>query len=188
VREATAILHRLEHGDPTAAGELLPLVYGELRRLAAAKMAREPAGQTLQATALVHEAWLRLGGDAQPHWKSRSQFLAAAAEAMRRILIDNARRKQALRRGGAVEKLSIDAAAIEVASPMTDDELLLLNDALDALATHDPRKADLVKQWCFVGLTVPEAAAALGISERTASRDLAYAKAWLFDEMKRLRQ
>ena len=188
MNDVTQLLNAAGQGEALAANELLSQVYEELRRVAAAKMAQEAPGQTLQATALVHEAWLRLGGDAQPHWKSRSQFLAAAAEAMRRILIDNARRKQALRRGGAVEKLSIDAAAIEVASPMTDDELLLLNDALDALATHDPRKADLVKQWCFVGLTVPEAAAALGISERTASRDLAYAKAWLFDEMKRLRQ
>jgi RNA polymerase sigma factor (TIGR02999 family) len=149
-------------------------------------MAREPAGQTLQPTALVHEAWLRLGGDAQPNWRSRTQFLAAAAEAMRRILIDNARRKRARRHGGAVEKLSLDAAALEIASPMTDDELLRLNEALDALAARDPRKAELVKRWCFVGLTVPEAAESLGISERTASRDLAYAKAWLFAEMKRL--
>jgi RNA polymerase sigma factor (TIGR02999 family) len=185
--EVTLLLQRAEQGDAQAAEQILPLVYDELRKLAAAKMAREPAGQTLQATALVHEAWLRLCGDHQPNWKSRTQFLAAVAEAMRRILIDSARRKQALRRGGAVDKLSLDADAIEVATPMTDDELLLLNEALDALAAHDPRKADLVKQWCFVGLTVPEAAKALGISERTASRDLAYAKAWLFGEMKRRR-
>jgi RNA polymerase sigma factor (TIGR02999 family) len=187
VSDVTLILQRAAQGDPTAAQELLPLVYEELRRLAHAKMARESPGQTLQATALVHEAWLRLGGDRQPDWKSRTQFLAAAAEAMRRILIDNARRKQALRRGGAVEKLSVDAAEIELPSPMADEELLLLNDALEALAAHDSRKAELLKQWCFVGLTVPEAAQALGISERTANRDLAYAKAWLFAEMKRLR-
>lgn len=185
--EIAQLLKPAGSGGAGAAERLLPLVYDALRKLAAAKMAREPPGQTLQATALVHEAWLRLGGDRQPEWKSCAQFLAAAAEAMRRILIDNARRKQARRRGGDVAKLSRDAGEIEVATPMTDDELLLLDEALDALAAHDARKAELVKQWCFVGLTVPEAAAVLGISERTANRDLAYARAWLCDEIKRRR-
>jgi RNA polymerase sigma factor (TIGR02999 family) len=186
--DITVILGRIERGDPHAAAELLPLVYGELRKLAAAKMAREAPGQTLQATALVHEAWLRLGGDAQPEWANRAHFFAAAAEAMRRILIENARRKQALRHGGNLEKLSADATGFDVAAPdMSDAELLLLNEALDGLAAHDARKAELVKQWYFVGLTLEEAAAVLGISERTAKRDWAYARAWLFNEIQRRR-
>jgi RNA polymerase sigma factor (TIGR02999 family) len=186
--DITVILGRIERGDPHAAAELLPLVYGELRKLAAAKMAREAPGQTLQATALVHEAWLRLGGDAQPQWANRAHFFAAAAEAMRRILIENARRKQALRHGGGLEKLSADATGFDVAAPdMGDAELLLLNEALDGLAAHDARKAELVKQWYFVGLTLEETAAVLGISERTAKRDWAYARAWLFNEIQRLR-
>jgi RNA polymerase sigma factor (TIGR02999 family) len=186
--EITVILERIERGDAQAADQLLPLVYEELRRLAAARMAREPAGQTLQPTALVHEAWLRLGGDAQPDWKNRAHFFAAAAEAMRRILIDNARRKHALRHGGGSERLSADASGFDLPAPeMADAELLLLNDALDALAALDARKAELVKQWYFVGLTLQEAAAVLGISERTAKSEWAYTRAWLFNEMKRLR-
>lgn len=184
----TLLLQRAESGDAAAADQILPLVYEELRKLAAAKMARESSGQTLQSTALVHEAWLRLGGDAQPSWKSRAQFFAAAAEAMRRILIDNARRKQAQRHGGALKKVSADATGFDVAAPeMSAPELLLLSDALDALTAHDPRKAELVKQWYFVGLTLAEIAALHGISERTAKRDWAYARAWLFNEIKRLR-
>jgi len=186
--EIAPILQRIEAGDPHAAAELLPLVYDELRRLAASKMAREAPGQTLQATALVHEVWLRLGGDGQPQWGNRAHFFAAAAEGMRRILIDNARRKRTVRHGGELAKLSADATGFDVASPAGDDEeLLLVNEAIDALAEHDPRKAELVKQKYFAGLTLEEAAEVLGISLRTAKRDWAYARAWLFNEVKRLR-
>lgn len=167
--------------------ELLALVYDELRRLAAAKLARESAGLTLQPTALVHEAWLRLGGDAQPAWANRRHFFAAAAESMRRILIDNARRKHAVRRGAGAVKVSTDATGVDLAAPTTDDELLLVNDALEALAAHDARKAELVKLKYFAGLTLEEAADTLAISHRTAKRDWAYARAWLFNEVTRLR-
>jgi RNA polymerase sigma factor (TIGR02999 family) len=186
--DITLLLQRASAGDSQAADRILPLVYDELRKLAAAKMTREPAGQTLQATALVHEAWLRLGGEAQPDWQSRAQFFSAAAEAMRRILIDNARRRRALRHGGAVEKISADITGFDAAAPDPDEELLLINEAIDALAIHDPRKADLVKQSYFVGLEVDEVAVLLGISPRTAARDIAYAKAWLGQEILRLRK
>ena len=187
VSELTVILQQIDAGDAGAADRILPLVYDELRKLAAAKMARESSGQTLQPTALVHEAWLRLGGEAQPNWKNRAHFFAAAAEAMRRILIDNARRRHAARHGGGLEKLSANATGFDVAAPLADGELLLLNEALDNLAAHDPRKAELVKQWYFVGLTAEEAARELGISQRTAERDWAYARAWLMNEIDRLR-
>lgn len=167
--------------DPAA---LLALVYDELRRLAAAKLAREAAGLTLQPTALVHEAWLRLGGDAQPAWANRRHFFAAAAEAMRRILIDNARRKHAARRGAGAARVSTDATGFELAAPDDDAELLLVN---DALALHDARKAELVKLKYFAGLTLEESADTLGISHRTAKRDWAYARAWLYQEITRLR-
>jgi RNA polymerase sigma factor (TIGR02999 family) len=187
--QVTPLLQRIDQGDPHAAGELLPLVYDELRKLAAAKLARESPGQTLQATALVHEVWLRLGGEQQPAWANRAHFFAAAAEGMRRILIDNARRKLAVRHGGRLEKLSADATGFDLASEPADDaELLLVNDAIDALTAHDPRKAELVKQKYFTGLTLEEAAEVLGISVRTAKRDWAYARAWLFNEVNRLRQ
>lgn len=186
--EITQVLQRITEGDPQAAEQLLPLVYDELRRLAAAKMAHEMAGQTLQPTALVHEAWLRLGGDEQPAWANRAHFFAAAAESMRRILIDNVRRKRAARHGGGLAKVSANETAFDLASPVEDDdELLLVNEALDALAAHDARKAELVKQRYFVGLTLEEAADVLGISHRTAKRDWAYARAWLYNEVKRLR-
>lgn len=186
--DITVMLQRIEQGDPTAADQLLPLVYGELRRLAASRMAKEAAGQTLQPTALVHEAWLRLGGDAQPAWANRAHFFAAAAESMRRILIDSARRKRALRHGGQLARVSADATGFDIAAPDAEaEELLLVNEAIDALAAHDPRKADLVKQKYFVGLTLEQAAEVLGISERTAKRDWAYARAWLLNEVKRLR-
>ena len=186
--DITPLLQRIEQGDPHAAEQLLPLVYDELRRLAAAKMAREAPGQTLQPTALVHEVWLRLGGDGQPQWSNRAHFFAAAAQGMRRILIENARRKRAVRHGGEFAKISADSTGFDVASPTQDDEeLLLLNEAIDGLAAHDPRKAELVKQKYFVGLTLEEAADVLGISHRTAKRDWAYARAWLFNEVKRLR-
>lgn len=188
VGEITLLLQQIGQGDKIAADQLLAAVYEELRRLAAAKMARESAGHTLQPTALVHEAWLRLGGQDQPAWANRAHFFGAAAEAMRRILIENARRKRAIRHGGELEKVSASATGFDFASPEADDEeLLLINDALDALTAHDPRKAELVKQKYFIGLTLEEAADVLGISHRTAKRDWAYARAWLFNEVKRLR-
>jgi RNA polymerase sigma factor (TIGR02999 family) len=185
--DITVLLQRAEAGDASAAEQILPLVYAELRKLAAAKMARE-AAQTLQPTALVHEAWLRLGGEAQPQWQNRAQFFAAAAEAMRRILIDNARRRHAVRHGGGLEKVSANATGFDVAAPeMGDAELILLNEALDALAATDARKAELVKLQYFVGLTVEESAAVLGITDRTARRDWVFARTWLFNEIVRLR-
>lgn len=186
--EITRVLQSIERGAPGAPDELVPLVYNELRRLAAAKMAREAPGHTLQPTALVHEVWLRLGADQQTAWASRAHFFAAAAECMRRILIDQARRKRAVRRGGEFAKVDIDSTDFEVASPADDnDELLLVNEALERLAATDARKAELVKQKYFVGLTLEDAADLLGISHSTAARDWAYARAWLFDEVKRLR-
>jgi len=174
--------------EAQAAGRLLPLVYDELRRLAAAKISREAPGQTLQPTALVHEVWLRLGGDQQPQWSNRAHFFAAAAEGMRRFLIDNARRKRAVRHGGQLARISADATGFDLASPPgNDEEILLVNEAIDGLAAHDPRKAELVKLRYFAGLTLEEAADVLGISHRTAKRDWAYARAWLFNEVKRLR-
>lgn len=185
--DVTLILQQIDRGEPAAAERLLAVVYDELRALAAAKMARESAGHTLQPTALVHEVWLRLGGDAQPAWANRAHFFGAAAEAMRRILIDAARRKRALRHGGDVAKVSANETGFDLAATEDDAELLLVNDALDAFAAHDPRKAELVKQKYFVGLTLEEAADVLGISHRTAKRDWAYARAWLFNEVNRLR-
>jgi RNA polymerase sigma factor (TIGR02999 family) len=167
----------------------LELVYEELRRLAASKMARESPGQTLAPTALVHEAWLRLGGDQQPQWRNRAHYFAAAAESMRRILVDNARRKRAIRHGGPLVKVSANATGFDVAAPTEEGETLLtMNDALDRFATHDPRKAELVKLKYFAGLTLEEAADTLEISHRTAKRDWAYARAWLFNEVKRLQE
>ena len=186
--EVTILLQRIGAGDPCAAEALLPLVYDELRRLAAAKMASESAGQTLQATALVHEAWLRLGGEEQPQWANRAHFFAAAAEGMRRILIDNARRKQAERHGGGLAKVSANETGFDLAAPTgSDAEMLLMNEALEALAMHDARKAALVKHRYFVGLSIEETADLLGISVRTANRDWTYARAWLFNEITRLR-
>lgn len=186
--EITVVLERIKQGDSQAAAQILPLVYDELRRLAAAKLARESVGQTLQPTALVHEVWLRLGGDEQPEWKNRAHFFAAAAEGMRRILIENARRKAALRHGGALAKVSANATGFDLASPTIDDEeLLIVDEAIQAFAVHDARKAELVKQRYFIGLTLEEAAEVLGISVRTAKRDWAYARAWLFNEVQRLR-
>ena len=179
--------HVMPAGELHTAAEILPLVYDELRKLAAAKMARESAAYTLQPTALVHEAWLRLGRNAPAGWKSRAQFFAAAAESMRRILIENARRRGALRHGAGVEKIRVDDTGADVAAPqMTDAALLRLDEAMDNLVAHDPRKAELVKQCYFVGLTVEEAAEVMGISRRTAERDWHYARAWLVAEMGRL--
>ncbi|HOX02130.1 MAG TPA: ECF-type sigma factor [Candidatus Paceibacterota bacterium] len=175
----TVILHRAQQGDPHAAAELLPLVYDELRRVAAARMANAAPGHTLQPTALVHDAWLRLvGQDSEAQFQNRTHFFAAAAEAMRHILIDRARRKQALRHGGGQQPLDIDN--LQIAVPAPDEELLAVDEALDRLARLDPAKAELVKLRYFVGMTFAEAAAALGISEPAAKRRWALARAWLF--------
>jgi RNA polymerase sigma factor (TIGR02999 family) len=177
--QVTSLLSAVERGDPGAAGQLLPLVYEELRRLAAEKMAREKPGQTLQATALVHEAYLRLVGPEEARrWNSRGHFFAAAAEAMRRILIENARRKGGPRRGGGLQRVNLNEAAPSASGPT--DDLLSLNEALEGLAREDPKKAELVKLRYFAGLSLQEAAVALGISQTTADRYWAYAKAWLY--------
>ena len=181
--EFTHILERVERGDPRAAGELLPLVYDELRRLAAQKMAHEAVGHTLQPTALVHEAWMRLGGNDAPSFQNRAHFFGAAAEAMRRILIEHARRRLAAKRGAGVEVLDLDG--LEISSPIADDDqLLAVNDALEKLATLDPRKAELVKLRYFVGMNFEETASALGIAVPTAKQWWAYARAWLTVEMR----
>jgi RNA polymerase sigma factor (TIGR02999 family) len=183
VSEITRILTAVQQGDSGAANELLPLVYEELRRIAAAKMAHEAAGQTLQPTALVHEAWLRLGGESQPAWQNRAHFFAAAGEAMRRILIDRARRRARVRHGGQLEK--VDVAEVEIAAPEDDERLLAIHEHLDELAQQDPTKADVVKLRFFVGLGEREIAEALGVTERTVERHWAYAKAWLLDAIRR---
>jgi RNA polymerase sigma factor (TIGR02999 family) len=176
--DLTRILSAVERGDTAAAEQLLPLVYGELRKLAAARLARENPGQTLQATALVHEAYLRLVGPQDPGWGGRSHFFAAAAEAMRRILIDRARHKQSGKAGGGRRRLDLDH--IEPALEEGDgDRLLALDEALRQLEAEDPRKAELVKLRFFAGLTSEQAAAALGVSLSTAEKDWAYARSWL---------
>jgi RNA polymerase sigma factor (TIGR02999 family) len=181
--EVTRILSVIEQGDPSAAEQLLPLVYHELRKLAAHKLAREAPGQTLQATALVHEAYLRLvGTEPAQHWNSRGHFFAAAAEAMRRILIDQARRRAALKRGGASAREDLDPAVI--AAPEPDDHLLAVHEALDELAQADAEAATLVKLRFFGGLTMTEAADALGLSVRTAHDLWAYARSWLRRRMR----
>jgi RNA polymerase sigma factor (TIGR02999 family) len=180
--DVTRILESIEHGDPQAADELLPLVYGELRKLAAARMTHEAPNQTLQPTALVHEAWLRLVGEANPQFANRAHFFAAAAEAMRRILIDRARRKRAVRHGG--DQRRVDIEDVEVAAPADDKELLAVNEALDKLAVQNKVEAELVKLRYFVGMTLDEAAQVLGISARTADNYWAHARAWLYREIK----
>ena len=180
--EVTKILEALEQGDPQAAGRLLPLVYDELRRLAAQKMVQEKPGQTLQATALVHEAYLRLlGKDRQPRWESRGHFFAAAAEAMRRILTDNVRRKKRRKRGGDLRRVDLQQA--EPMAGLRSDDLLALDEALDLLAREDGQKAELVKLRYFAGLSVEEAARCLGVSRATADRWWAYARAWLYERI-----
>ena len=179
--EVTRILTDIERGDAQASEELLPLVYNELRRMAAHKMACEPAGHTLQPTALVHEAWLKLVDSPSQSWQNRAHFFGAAAEAMRRILIGRARRKQTQRRGAGAAHL--DADEIEIASPAPDDQLLALNEALNRFATLEPQQAELVKLRYFVGLKIDEAAEVLGISQATTKRWWAYARAWLFHEV-----
>jgi RNA polymerase sigma factor (TIGR02999 family) len=184
--DVTRILEAVQKGDAKAADELLPLVYSELRRLAAHKMASEAPGQTLQPTALVHEAWLKLVGRENPQWNGRAHFFGAAAEAMRRILIENARRKRALRHGGGQARL--DIAEMQIASPAKDEELLAVSDALEKLAARDEQKAELVKLRYFVGLTTQEAAELLGISVPTADRWWSFSRAWLFVEIERERK
>jgi RNA polymerase sigma factor (TIGR02999 family) len=179
--EVTRILSNIEAGDATAAHELLPLVYEELRRLAIAKMSHESPGQTLQPTALVHEAWLRLTGSEPQAWKGRPHFFGAAAEAMRRILIEKARRKHAVRHGGKLQRLDINE--IEIADEQKDEELLAVNEALERFAAVDKQKAELVKLRYFAGLTIEEAAEALEISAPTAKRWWAYARAWLQEKI-----
>ena len=182
--EVTQILDAIVQGDAHAAEELLPLVYEELRKLAAQKMSHEVPGQTLQPTALVHEAWLRLvGKDGQAQFKNRSHFFGAAAEAMRRILIENARRKQAQRHGGGQQR--VDIQDVDLAAAAGDDELLAINEALEKLAARDQPKAELVKLRYFTGMTIEEAADILGISPATAKRHWTYARAWLHQEISR---
>lgn len=182
MNDVTRILHSIQHGDPKAADELLPLVYGELRKLAAARMAQESPGQTLQPTALVHEAWMRLVGDTNPQFDGRGHFFAAAAEAMRRILIDNARRKKAQRHGGGREH--VDISGLELAATAKEDELLAVSEALDLLASEDRDLARLVKLRFFAGLAHQEIADALGISVPTVERRWAFARAWLFQQLR----
>jgi RNA polymerase sigma factor (TIGR02999 family) len=184
--EATRILSAIEAGDPAAAADLLPVVYAELRKLAAARLAQEKPGQTLQATALVHEAFLRLvDGEQTQHWKSCKYFFGAAAEAMRRILIEQARRKQTQRRGGGLKRQPVEEAEIAAAEPSL--EILSVNEALERFERIDPQKADLVKLRFFAGLTNAQAADALGISATTADRYWVYARAWLHAELERAR-
>jgi RNA polymerase sigma factor (TIGR02999 family) len=180
--DLTRILDRVQQGDPNAAEELLPLVYDELRKLAVARMARETPGQTLQATALVHEAWLRLAGDGEQRWDNRGHFFAAAAEAMRRILVERARKKERVRHGGGLEK--VDWENVSIATEDSDDTVLAIHEALEKLAKHSPQKAEIVKLRYFTGLEHEEIAQALGISEPTVRRHWAYARSWLFMELK----
>ena len=183
VSDVTRILDAVRQGDLKAADELLPLVYNELRRLAAAKMAQEQPGQTLQPTALVHEAWLRLVGGENPGFEGRGHFFAAAAEAMRRILIDRARQKLSLKRGAGVERVRLEE--LDVAAAADDDTLLAVDEAMTRLAQEDPDSAAFIKLRFFAGLTNSQAAQALGIPERTARRHWSFARAWLYRELRR---
>jgi RNA polymerase sigma factor (TIGR02999 family) len=179
--DVTQLLCAIDAGDPKAAEQLLPLVYEELRRLAAHKMAGERAGHTLQATALVHEAYLRLVKESQQQWQNRSQFIAVAAETMRRILVDHARRRQSQKRGGDFQRTEVDFLELPVAG---DDALVLkVHEALNELAEEDPVKAEVVKLKFFVGLTSEEIASVLDLNEKTVRRHWSFAKAWLFQNM-----
>lgn len=179
--DVTRILNAIEQGDARAADKLLPVVYQELRRLAAYKLSHEAPGQTLQATALVHEAYIRLVGSEAQDWSSRTHFFTAAAEAMRRILIDNARRKQRLKRGGGQQKVNLNDAELAIEGP--SDDLIALDEALVKLASIDKEKADLVKLRYFAGLTLKQAASILHLSERTAKRHWTHARAWLYRQI-----
>ena len=176
--DVTRMLQAIERGEAHTSAELLPVVYDELRRLAAHKLSQERPGQTLQATSLVHEAWLRIAGSHDGLWDGQTHFFAAAAEAMRRILVENARRKQRLKHGGGYQRVEVDAT--ELACPLPDDELLALDEALTQLAQVDSTAVELVNLRFFTGLTQAEAAAQLGISRSTADRAWVFARAWLF--------
>jgi RNA polymerase sigma factor (TIGR02999 family) len=180
--DVTRLLDAVDRGEPQAAEELLPLVYEELRRLAHQKMANEKPGQTLQATALVHEVYLRLIGTESQRWDHRGHFFAAAAEAMRRILVERARHKRSQRAGGSLRRVESHEADVIIGQP--DEEVLAVDEALERLGLEDARTAELVKLHFFVGLTLQEAGAVLGISHRTAERQWAWARAWLYREMK----
>jgi RNA polymerase sigma factor (TIGR02999 family) len=182
MNEVTQILHAIADGDLHAANQLLPLVYEELRRLAAQKLGHETPGQTLQPTALVHEAYLRLVGEREePHWDSRGHFFAAAAEAMRRILVENARRKKSEKHGGSLARQNLDAE--QVALPEVREDLIALDEALTKFAAIEPQAAQLVQLRYFAGLSIPDAAHTLGVSPRTADRLWSYARAWLHQEI-----
>jgi RNA polymerase sigma factor (TIGR02999 family) len=181
--EVTRILTAIEKGEAAATDELLPLVYDELRRIAAYKMSAEAAGHTLQPTALVHEAWLRLVGSEERQWQNRAHFFGAAAEAMRRILVDHARRKLSQKRGGGLPPEELTESALVLNAP--PDELLAVHEALDTLAKQDPEAAQLVKLRYFVGMTMEESAAAMNIATRTAERTWTYARAWLHKEIRK---
>lgn len=175
--KVTELLNAADAGDPASGEQLLPLIYDELRALAAAKMAHEKPGHTLQATALIHEAWLRVGASGQRQWRGRAHFFGAAAEAMRRILIDNARRKASLKRGSSQPPEELNESKIELAAP--SDEILAVHEALDTLSAQDATAAEVVKLRYFVGMTIPEIAEALEISPRNADRHWSFARAWL---------
>ena len=180
--DITRILNEIDTGNASAANQLLPLVYDELRRVAAQKMAQEAPGHTLTATALVHEAYLRIvGSDVDRSWRGRSHFFVSAAEAMRRILVDNARRKNTVKRGGNARRQGIEECC--VAAPEVSEDVLAVNEALTKLAKIDRQLADIVKLRCFAGLTIPESAEVLGIGSRSADRLWAYARSWLFEEI-----
>src|SRR5207249_3926053 len=184
--EITRILQSLESGDAKAADQLLPLVYDEPRKLAAHKMSLQPPGQTLQATALVHEAYLRLLGDEEKRWENRRHFFSAAAEAMRHILIDRARRRLRVRHGEMAEKVPLDG--IEIAAPAREEIVLQLDEALEKLAQISPEQAEIVKLRFFAGFTETEIAEVLNLSERTVQRQWSYAKAWLFDRIEAMKE
>ncbi len=182
--EVTQILSRIETGDPTAAEQLLPVLYDELKKLAAHRLAHEKPGQTLQATALVHEAYLRLvAGQESQHWNGRGHFFAAAAEAMRRILVEQARRKSRARHGGELRRVDFDSD-LQISEEQGDDNLLAVDEALQRLASEDPQAAEVVKLRYFAGLTIEETASALGISVRTVNRHWTFARAWLFRQLR----
>jgi RNA polymerase sigma factor (TIGR02999 family) len=181
--DVTHILNAIERGDAKATDELLPLVYEELRLLAAQKLSHEPPGQTLQATALVHEVYLRLVGGPSPGWQGRAHFFAAAAEAMRRLLIENARRKGRLKRGAGHRRIDLDTVSLALETPA--DDLIALDEAFTRLVEEDPEAAEVVRLSYFGGLTLEETAEVLGISRRTAQRYWAFARAWLYEEMTR---
>jgi RNA polymerase sigma factor (TIGR02999 family) len=182
--EITQMLQAVGRGESGASEQLLPLVYNELRKLAAVRMAREIAGQTLQPTAVVHEAWLRLSVKGDQIWESRAHFFGAAAEAMRRILIENARRKSRLKRGGGATRLNIEE--LDLAQTTPDDKILLINEALERLQVEDPEKAKIVVMKFFGGLTNQQVSESIGVTERTVERQWAYAKAWLFQTIRAL--